>query len=125
MRRDDLIQHISSSPAPVSTAAAAGTIGLPSSAEVLAAVDILLTLSPEVNSRSDGWAVSADTRERRVLAALRDYASSHPERRIFRGSAALGHLPTGDQMTEEQLRALLSKSGEFRLLANGMVRRGS
>lgn len=125
MKRDQLIQLISASPAPVTTIAAASAIGLSATAEALAAVDLLLTFSPEVNTFADGWLASTDTRERRILGALRAYVEEHPEKRIFRGAAALGHLPPEDQMTEQELKNLLSRTGEFQLLANAMIKRGS
>jgi len=56
---------------------------------------------------------------------LRAYADAHPEKRIFRVAAALGNLPAEDQMTEQQLQELLSRTGEFQLLANAMIKRGS
>lgn len=125
MIRDQLIQHISVSRTPVTTPAAATAIGLTVSAESLAAVDLLLSLSPEVNAFADGWVASADTRERRILGALRAYAEAHPEKKIFRGAAALGHLAPEDQLTEQELKELLSQNSEFQLLANGMIKRGS
>ncbi len=125
MKRELLIKYISASRTPVTTVAAASAIGLAGSAELLAAVDLLLKFSPEVTPLSEGWVASAETRERRVLGALRAYAEAHPDKRIFRGTAALGHLPTEDQMTEQELRELLSRTDEFKLLANGMIKRGS
>lgn len=124
MRRDQLIQHIGASAMPVATSEATATLGLPASAEANAAVDVLLELSPDVSTVSGGWVVSADTRDRRVLSALRAYVESY-HRRIFRAAAALGHLPAEDQMTEQQLRNLLARTGEFRLLANAMIKRES
>jgi hypothetical protein len=88
-------------------------------------LDLLLALSPEVSAFSDGWVASADTSDRRILGALRAYAQAHPERQIFRVAAALGHLSAQDQMTEQQLRELLSRTSEFQLLANAMIKRGS
>jgi hypothetical protein len=125
LRRDQLIQHISASLTPVTTTAAATAIGLAPSAESLAAVDLLLALSPEVRALSEGWVAAQDTPDRRVLSALRAYAEAHPEKRVFRGAAALGHLPAEDQMTDQQLRELLSRTGEFQLLANAMIKRGA
>ena len=125
MRRDQLIQQIAASGSPVTTTAAATAIGLIPSAETFAAVDLLLALSPEVNALSDAWVASVDTPDRRILGALRAYVESHPNKRIFRGAAALGHLPAEDQMTEQQLRELLSRTAEFQLLANAMIKRGS
>jgi len=124
VKRDLLIQFLAASMAPVPTTVAATTVGLAPSPEALAAVDVLLLLSPEVTATSDGWVTSADTRDRRIPAALRAYAEAHPDKHIFRGAAALGHLPAEDQMTEQQLRELLSSTGEFQLLANGMIKRG-
>ena len=125
MKRAQLIQIISASRTPVTTTEVAEAIGLPTSAESLAAVDLLLTLSPEVNVFSNGWVASVDTRDRRILGALRAYAEAHPEKRIFRGVAALGHLPAEDQPTDQQLQELLTMTGEFQLLANAMIKRGS
>ncbi len=125
MRRDRLIQHIGASAIPVATSDATAALGLPASPEANAAVDVLLELSPDVNTVSGGWVVSADTRERRILRALRAYVESHLHRQIFRAAAALGHLSAEDQMTEQQLRDLLSRTGEFRLLANAMIKRES
>ncbi len=110
---------------PVATTDATALLGLSPSPEANAAVDVLLELSPGVNSISGGWEVSADTREGRVLRALRTYVETHPHRRIFRAAAALGHLPAEDQMIEQQLRDLLSRTVEFRLLANAMIKRES
>lgn len=125
MIRDQLIQSIAGSQAPATTAAVAASCGLLGSAESLAGVDLLLTLSPEVSAFSDAWVASVDTRERRILNALRAYAEAHPDKRIFRAAAALGHLPAEDQMTEQQLQCLLSRTDEFQLLANAMIKRGS
>lgn len=125
MIRDQLVRLIAASATPVTTATAAASAGLPISAENLAAVDLLLTLSPEVRGVSDGWVISVDTRDRRILNALRSYAEAHPEKKIFRVAAALAHLPPEDQMTEEQLRELVSQTGEFQFLANAMIKRGS
>lgn len=125
MIRQQLIQSVAASETPATTAAVAAVAGLPASAEALAAVDLLLTLSPEVSTFSDGWVVSVDTRDRRILNALRAYAEAHPDKRIFRVAAALGHLPAEDQMTEPQLQDLLSRTGEFQLLANAMIKRRS
>ena len=105
------------------TADAAAVLGLPGNPETLAAVDVLLDLSPEVHVLMGGWSISADTRDRRILGALRAYADAHPEKRIFRGAVALGHLPLEDQMTEEQLKELLSRTGEYQVLANAMIKR--
>ncbi len=124
MTRDRLIQLIGASPMPVATSDATAALGLPASPEANAAVDVLLELSPDVYPASGGWKLSTDTRERRVLGALRAYVESH-DRRIFRAAAALGHLSAEDQMTEQQLRDLLSTTGEFRLLANAMIKRES
>ena len=124
MKRDQLLQYIGANASPVTTISVATALGLPASAETFAAVDVLLALSPEVNELSDGWVVSSDTHGRRILGALRAYADAHPDKRIFRGAAALGHLPPADQMTEQQLRELLSRTGEFQLLANAMIKRG-
>ena len=125
MKHDQLIQLVASSTSPVTTVAATMAIGLKPSAETFAAVDLLLKLSPEVSAFADGWTASVNTRSRRILTALRAYAEAHTEKRIFRGTAALGHLPAVDQLTEEELRDLLSKTGEFELLANAMIKRGS
>jgi hypothetical protein len=125
MIRERLIQHIAASQSPVNTAAVAASIGLTASAETLAAIDMMLALSPEVNALPEGWMASVDTRERRILDALREYAAAHPEKRIFRGAAALGRLKPEDQMTEPELRKLLSRTDEFKLLANAMIKRGS
>ncbi len=124
MRRDQLIQHIGASAMPVATSEATAALGLPASPEANAAVDVLLELSPDVYPASGGWLVSTNTRERRVLRALHAYVEAH-DRRIFRAAAALGHLSPKDQMTEQQLRELLSRTGEFRLLANAMIKRES
>jgi hypothetical protein len=123
MRRDQLLQHIGASSRPVTTSDATRAVGLPATPETYAAVDILLELSAEVTELPEGWTVSADTRERRILGGLRAYVEAHPSKRIFRSSAALGHLPPEDQMTEDQLRDLLASTGEFQLLANAMIKR--
>ena len=125
MKRDELIRHIGTSSAPVSTVGAGAAVGLAASPETHAAIDVLLDLSPEVHAMTGGWTVSADTRDRRVLAALRTYVEAHPDKRVFRGAAALGHLAPGDQPTEQELRTLLAASGEFKLLANAMIKRES
>ena len=125
MRRDLLLQHIGASPTPVATSDATAALGIPANPEANAAVDVLLELSPDVSTVSGGWVAAADTRERRILGALRAFAEAHPHRRIFRAAAALGDLPAGDQMTEPLLRDLLSRTGEFRLLANAMIKRES
>ena len=123
--RDQLIQHIAASPSPVRTTDAALAVGLPPSPETYAALDLLLALSPEVSAFSGGWVACVDTSDRRILGALRIDAQAHPEEKIFPGAAALGHLPAQDQMTEQELRELLSRTSEFQLLANAMIKRGS
>ena len=123
MMRQQLIQYIAASRTPVGTATLAAALDLPSGPESLGAMDLLLSLSPEVKPLSGGWIAAVDTRERRVLAALRSYAAAHPDKRIFRASAALGELGAADQMTEEQLRGLLADTHEFDLLGNAMIKR--
>ena len=123
MVRDQLIQAVVLSKAPVTTVALAALTGRPASAEAFAAVDLLLMLSPEVSAFSDGWVASVDTRDHRILSALRSYAETHPNKRIFRVSAALEHLPPENQVTEQQLQDLLSRTGEFQLLPNAMIKR--
>jgi len=125
MRRDALIQHIGASATPVQTCDLPPVLHLPHTTEVQAAVEILLTLSPEVSALQDGWVISADSRERKVIGALRAYAEAHPGKRIFRASAALGDLPPEDQMTDEQLKTTLARTGEFQLLPNAMIKRES
>lgn len=125
MIRDNLLQKVAVSRDPVSTAALAASTGLDFSSETLAAVDVLLALSLEVNQYLDGWVMSVDTRDRRILNALHDHVTSYPEKKIFRVVAALGNLSAEDQMTEQQLQALLSRTGEFELLPNAMIKRGS
>ncbi len=125
MRREQLLRYISASTVPVATSDATAALGLSASPEASAAVDVLLELSPDVNPVPGGWMVSADTRERRVLGALHAYVEAHPQRRIFRAAAALSQLQSEDQMTEQELRDLLSRTGEFRLLVNAMIKRES
>lgn len=125
MIRETLLQKVAVSRDPVSTAALASSAGLDSSPETLAAVDVLLAFSPEVNQYLDGWVMSVDTRDRRILNALHDHVAAYPDKKIFRVAAALGNMSAEDQMTEQQLQALLCRTGEFELLPNAMIKRGS
>ena len=123
MKRDDLIRTIALAGEPMGTPAAAAAAGIPPTTEALAAADIILRFSPEVGESSGRWTTSVDTRERRVLDALRAFAEAHPSKRIFRGPAAFAALRPGDHMTESDLRDFLTTTGEFVLLANSMIKR--
>jgi hypothetical protein len=90
MMRQRLIQHIAASATPVSTPGLAAALGLTTAAESLAAVDLLLSLSPEVKSSAAGeWIAAVARGERRVLGVLRAYAGAHPGKHLVATTANL------------------------------------
>ena len=125
MIHDEIMNRLSGADAPVSTPELASALGLSADAETHALIEIEAVLSTNIRRHGTGWVLSVDTPTRRVLAALRSYATAHPGKRLFRLAAALGELPPQDQPTEEAIRQLLDGSPEFKLLPNAMIKRVS
>ena len=125
MTQDRLLQYLSVATGPVETLDLAAALGFDPTPEDRGVVEVIATLCPGVRWLGGGWVASTDTPGRRVTSALKSYSDANPSKRIFRLSAAIGHLPAQDQMTEDQLRATLSQSSDFQLLPNAMIKRVS
>jgi hypothetical protein len=120
-----LLTQLAESVVPLTTRNVATVFGGATTAEALAALELVAMLAPELRQQGNGWVLRADTPSQRILAALHAYASANPTRSVFRAAAALGSLPAHEQPTEEQLRLLLATSADFKLLSNAMIKRVS
>ena len=123
MIHDQLLRRLSAAHAPVTTSELASALGFPVDAEHNAIVEVFAILAPEVERQGLGWVASTNTKARRVLSALHAFVNAHPDKRIFRVSAAIGHLVAQDQPTESELDVLLKGSSDFQLLPNAMIKR--
>src|SRR5215467_1751040 len=86
--RDDLLSALRKSPQGLPSTALAERIGSGVHPEVVAAVDAILRLSPEVTHIDAKWVLVSEGRTMRILSVIEAYAVASG-RKVFRLSSAL------------------------------------
>jgi hypothetical protein len=124
MLRDDCLKILGQTPEGLSLQSLGTQLGSRKDPDFMAAIEILLTLSPETRKDNDNkWRLIGKSRSSELLAAIESYADI-TGKKIFRVSSALAALPPHEHPTEDELRqALESSHGRYELRPNAMIRR--